>query len=134
MTEAAPAAGEITVGTVLRWPRRYRPADLAAFLSLSGGSADPADLTHLPDLLVIAPLTKLGGDLNYVSRQMTWTVHRRVRSDELIEAELEVTALEERGGTLRIAFDARIRDEAGEVVVSGDSRGLLLRPDAPAAG
>lgn len=134
MTEAGPAAGEITVGTVLRWPHRYRPADLTALLALSGGTADPHDFTHLPDLLVIAPLTKLGGDLNYVSRQMTWTVHRRVRADELIEAELEVTALEERGGTLRIAFDARIRDEAGEVVVSGDSRGLLLRPDAPTAG
>jgi hypothetical protein len=117
----------VTVGTIMRWSRRYTPADLALFAELS--DREPADTTldSLPDLLVIAPLTKLGGDLNYISRQMTWTVHRVVGLSDDIEAELEVTNIDETGSTIKIAFAARIRAADGELVISGDSSGVILK-------
>lgn len=127
MTERLTNPADIGVGTILRWACRYSAEDLAEFAVLSGRDRLDAPFSSLPDLLVIAPLTKLGGDLNYISRRMTWTAHRAVRPDEQIEAELEVTSLDDSGPKIKIAFDARIRDEAGEVVLSGDSVGIILR-------
>lgn len=125
MTEAQSEPGRVAVGAVLRWSCRYSREDLREFAELSGREDPDAEPEWLPDLLVIAPLTKLGGDLNYISRQMTWTMHRAVRPDEEICAELEVTALDESGPMSRIEFAARILDLAGGVVLSGTSRGLI---------
>lgn len=126
MTDQPPIPAPIAVGDILRWACRYTPEDLEIFGELSGRDAG-SPLTCLPDLLVIAPLTKLGGDLNYISRRMTWTAHRVVGVDERVEAELEVTSLYDSGSAIKIAFDARIRDESGQVVLSGDSAGIILR-------
>lgn len=125
MTDAQPAPGPVTVGTILHWSCRYSRQDLREFAELSGRDDLDTEPAWLPDLLVIAPLTKLGGDLNYISRVMTWTAHRPVGVDEEIRAELEVTALDGTGPMTRIEFDARILDEAGVPVLSGTSRGIL---------
>jgi hypothetical protein len=119
---------KVAVGSVLTYSRSYSPAELAAFDELSGRNGAAED-GYLPDLLVIAPLTKLGGDLDHVSRQMEWQVHRQVRVTETIQAELEVTALEPRNSIFKIAFDARIRTSDGDVVLSGHSYGVIPRTD-----
>jgi len=115
--------GPVCEGTTLTWSRRYDEAELRDYDALVGRSPDGAGL--LPDLLVIAPLTKLGGDLNYLSRTMRWRHHRPVRSDETLTAELQVTRLDRQGDVVKIAFEARIRT-GDEVVLSGTSRGVVL--------
>lgn len=123
MTEISTVHGPVREGTTLSWSRRYAEAELREYDALVGRSPDDAGV--LPDLLVIAPLTKLGGDLNYLSRSMRWTHHRPVRSDEELTAELQVTRLDRQDEVVKIAFDARIR-AGGEVVLSGTSRGVVL--------
>ncbi len=123
MTEISTVHGPVREGTTLTWSRRYAEAELREYDALVGRSPDDAGV--LPDLLVIAPLTKLGGDLNYLSRSMRWTHHRPVRSDEELTAELQVTRLDRQDEVVKIAFDARIR-AGGEVVLSGTSRGVVL--------
>lgn len=108
--------------------RSYSTAQLGVFDELSGRD-DSADSGYLPDLLVIASLTKLGGDLDYLSREMEWEVYRQVHAGETIQAEVEVTALEQRASMLRIALNARIRGSDGELVVHGQSHGVI--PAAP---
>ncbi|MGK5638500.1 hypothetical protein ACSNOK_09350 [Streptomyces sp. URMC 126] len=119
--------GEISVGTVLTWTKRYTDEEVREFRALSGAPADPLP-EHLPYLLAVAPLTKLGGDLDYLSRRMDWTSHRPIGRNEEITAELEVVHLEPAGpgaGMTRIAFDARIRC-GDETVISGRSNGLIV--------
>jgi hypothetical protein len=123
VTTIATVQGPVTAGSVLTWSRRYDPAELAAYGELLGSPGGPAGI--LPDLLVLAPLTKLGGDLNYLSRSMEWRHHRPVQAGETLTAELHVTRLERTGDVVKIAFDARVL-AGGEVVVSGTSRGLIL--------
>jgi len=115
--------GPVREGSTLTWSRRYAEAELREYDQLVGREPDGAGL--LPDLLVIAPLTKLGGDLNYLSRAMEWRHHRPVRCDETLTAELHVTRLDRQGDTVKIAFEARIR-AGDEVAVSGTSRGVVL--------
>jgi hypothetical protein len=116
----------ISVGTVLRHTRRYTAADFAVFDDLAGlESTKIPDL--LPDILVIAPLTKLGGDLNYISRHMSWTMTGTAAADEAVTAELEVVHLDDSGSTIKITFTGRIRNAAGEVIVTAESNGIILR-------
>ena len=123
MTEISTVHGPVREGSTLRWSRRYAEAELREYDALVGRTPDDAGL--LPDLLVIAPLTKLGGDLNYLSRSMQWRHHRPVRADEELTAELHVTRLDKQGDVVKIAFEARIRS-GDEIVLSGTSRGVVL--------
>lgn len=123
MTVISTVHGPVQEGSTLTWSRRYDEAELREYDALVERQPDAAGM--LPDLLVIAPLTKLGGDLNYLSRTMEWRHHRPVRSDETLTAELQVTRLDRQGDVVKIAFTARIR-AGGEVVLSGTSRGVVL--------
>lgn len=123
MTEIATVHGPVTAGSTLTWSRRYDEAELREFDELLGRTPDPAGI--LPDLLVLAPLTKLGGDLNYLSRSMEWRHHRPARAGETLTAELHVTRLERAGDIVKIAFEARVR-AGDDVVISGTSRGIVL--------
>ena len=117
--------GEVTVGTVLTWAKRYTDQEVRDYYALSGAPVETLP-EHLPYVLSVAPLTKLGGDLDYLSRRMDWTAARPIRRDEEIVAELEVTALETTdGGTTKFAFDARIRS-GDEIVITGRSKGLIV--------
>jgi hypothetical protein len=123
VTEISTVHGPVREGSTLTYTRRYAAAELREYDALVGRPAEEAGL--LPDLLVIAPLTKLGGDLNYLSRTMRWSHHRAVRADEELTAELQVTRLDRQGEVVKIAFEARIKVGA-EVVLSGTSRGVVL--------
>jgi hypothetical protein len=116
--------GDISVGTVLSWTKSYTDDEVHDFLALTGEASDEV-AEHLPYLLVVAPLTKLGGDLNYLSGRMDWAVSRPVRRDEAVTAELEVTRLEPTDGMTKIAFDARLV-VGDEVVSRGRSKGLMV--------
>jgi len=115
--------GPVREGTTLTWSRRSDATELREYDELV--EREPDGTGMLPDLLVIAPLTKLGGDLNYLSRTMEWRHHRPVRSDETLTAELHVTRLERQGDVVKIAFEARIL-AGDDVAVSGTSRGVVL--------
>jgi hypothetical protein len=120
--------GEISVGSVLTCTKIYTDGEVREFFELAGKPADPLP-DHLPYLMVIAPLTKLGGDLSYLSGGMDWTVERPVRRDEALRAELEVTHLEPGDGMTKIAFDGRIRC-GDELVLTGRSKGFVVGDQA----
>lgn len=125
MTTIPSAQGDVTVGDVLTTSRTYTVEEVREFHRLSDPGAEHADVSRLPYLLIVAPLTKLGGDLNYLSGHMVWTVSRPVAVTETVTAELEITKLTPAGNGTKIAFNARIRC-GDEVVVSGQSRGIVL--------
>ncbi|GAA2985927.1 hypothetical protein [Actinokineospora diospyrosa] len=125
MATTIPSAhGDVTVGDVLRTSRTYTVDEVREFRRLSGYS-DNTEPRYLPYLLVVAPLTKLGGDIDYLSGRMSWTVTRPVAVGETITAELEITRLERGESATKIAFDARIRC-GDEVVITGTSKGVVL--------
>ncbi|MBM7774123.1 acyl dehydratase [Actinokineospora baliensis] len=125
MTTTIPSAhGDVTVGDVLRTSRTYTEAEVREFRRLSG-YPDNSVPRYLPYLLVVAPLTKLGGDIDYLSGRMTWTVRRPVEVGEEITAELEITRLEPGEAATKIAFEARILC-GDEVVIAGTSKGVVL--------
>jgi hypothetical protein len=117
---------DVRVGSVLTYSCAYSADDLEVFNELSGRSPDEA-AGFVPDLLTLAPLTKIGGDLNYIAQRMVWTAHRRVLVGERLEAQLVVQRLEERESGVKVAFTAQIIGEAGDVVVHGESKGIVAK-------
>jgi hypothetical protein len=75
--------------------------------------------------MAMAPLTKLGGDLNFLSASMDWSVERPVRRGEEITAELKITSLRPAEGMQKISFDGRVSC-GSETVIRGQSRGVIL--------
>jgi hypothetical protein len=116
--------GDITVGRILTWTKEYTEDEVREFYALTGNPVETVP-EYLPYLLVIASLTKLGGDLNYLSGRMDWSTSRPVRRDEAITAELEVTQLEPSGGMSKIVFEGRVRC-GDEIVVRGRSMGFVI--------
>jgi hypothetical protein len=123
---------EISAGSILTCTKRYTEEEVREFCALTGKPAEPLP-GYLPCLLVVGPLTKLAGELNYLSRYMDCAMARPVRCDEVLVAELEVTRLDPADRiVVKVEFKARVRC-GDEVVASGRSNGFLLRdqPDAP---
>jgi len=116
--------GDVVVGRTLTWTKQYTDAEVREFCALAGKPVDDAP-EYLPYLLALAPLTKLGGDLNYLSGRIDWTASRPVRCGEKVTAELEVTRLEPTDGMTKIAFDARLRC-GDEIVIKGRSKGFIV--------
>lgn len=116
--------GSISVGTVLTWTTSYTSDEVREFNQLIGQSGDDQS-EYLPNLLVLAPLTKLGGDINYLSGRMDWSMIRPVRREEAVTAELEVTHLEPTEGMTKIAFNARLLC-GSEVVITARSKGFIV--------
>ena len=117
---------DIQVGTVLTYSRAYSADDLKIFNELSEGLSGES-IEFVPDLLALAPLTKIGGDLNYIAQRMAWTAHRRVVVGERLEAQLIVQRLEERESVIKISFAARIIGEADDIVLHGESNGIVAK-------
>lgn len=116
--------GEVAVGSVIEFTKQYTAAEVLEFYRLAGTDLAEAP-AHLPYLLAIAPLTKLGGDLNYLSGRMDWSAARPIGCTEAVTAQLEVTRLEAADGMAKIAFDARLKC-GDEVVISGRSKGFVI--------
>jgi len=116
--------GDITIGRVLTWTKQYTEDEVREFYALAGNPTD-AIPEYLPYVLVMAPLTKVGSDLNHLANQMDWTASRPVRWDETITAELEVTRLEPTGGMSKISLEGRLRC-GDEIVVQGRSSGFVI--------
>src|SRR5215468_11231060 len=116
--------GDITVGRILTWTKQYTEDEVCEFYALAGNAVDTAP-EYLPYPLVIAPLTKLGGDLNFLSGRMDLSTSRLVRRDETLTAELEVTHLDPTDGMSNIAFEGRVRC-GDEIVVQGHSKGFVI--------
>ncbi|GAB2596787.1 hypothetical protein GCM10027168_31970 [Streptomyces capparidis] len=130
MGPLVPSRGEISPGALLTGTHRYTRRDVAAFDDLTGRAPDPRGADVLPGLLVLAPLTRLGGELDYIARAMTWRQERPVAVGEPLEAELELVRSAEEEAFHRLTFDARVR-ASGSTVLTGSSEGVVLKPGAP---
>lgn len=126
MTPTIPSAnGDVTIGDVLTTSKTYTAEEIREFRRLGGQAGGPSPTRHLPYLLTISPLTKLGGDINYLAGRMTWTATRPVGVTETLDAELEITGLKPVEGGTQVALAARVRC-GGEIVVNGRGEGIVL--------
>ena len=119
------------IGDVVSWQRTFTEEDIRAFARFSG---DEGEHHLVPDkdgrlmahgLLTATLPTKIGGDMNYIARQMTFEFHRPVFAGDTIECEVTLTELEPGDRYTQVTAQFVCRNQSGKEVMTGQTRGVV---------
>lgn len=80
-----------------------------------------------PGLLQAGMMTKLGGDLNFLAREITFSYLKPVYAGDVLDAVITVTAVEPAKN--RLTMQGQITNQAGEVVLTCRTTGYLPKPE-----
>jgi acyl dehydratase len=126
-------AARLEVGEVRTYQRSFTVEDVRAFADLTG---DRGRHHLLPDekgrilvhgLLTATIPTKLGGDLDYLAREMFFEFIRPVYVGDSISCEATVTEVTPEEGRTALAFAMVCKNQLGKEVMKGHSRGVILQ-------
>jgi acyl dehydratase len=119
------------IGDIISWQRTFSETDIRTFTELSGDAGEH----HLqPDaqgrlmahgLLTATIPTKIGGDMNFIAREMTFQFYRPVFSGDTISCDVTVAELEQAEELTKILTTFVCRNQHGKDVMTGTARGVI---------
>ena len=119
------------IGDVISWQRTFTEDDIRLFAKFSG---DEGEHHLVPDaqgrlmahgLLTATMPTKVGGDLNFIAREMTFRFHRPVFAGDTIRCEVELVEMEPDEQFIRVLSKWVCRNQHGKEVMTGEARGVI---------
>ena len=122
------------VGDVVTWERTFTEEDVRAFVKFSGdGGAhhlrpDASGRLMVHGLLTATLPTKIGGDINFIARDMTFRFRRPVYSGDTVRCEVTIDELAESDGLTRLRSSWVCRNQHGQEVMSGAAEGVVREP------
>ena len=128
MVDDIPAEGDVETYT-----RTFTREDVRRFADLSGDEGDHHVAQGCDGPLVVHGLltatlpTKFGGDIDYVARRMTFEFTRPVHTGRAITCEVTIDDVEDGEDRVEIAASFVCTDEDGQVVLRGDTDGVVFR-------
>lgn len=128
---------DLKQGDQVRWSRTITEADIAAFTQISQDRGrhhverDVQGRLLAQGLLAATMPTKLGGDLNYIARQMIFEFVGPVYGGDELECVGTIDLAIRRPGRWKMKFSFVITNQRQESILKGTSSGVIL--DAPAA-
>ncbi len=114
-------------GQKFSWQRTFTLEDVDAFARLSGDRGthhlrpDEAGRIMVHGLLTATIPTKIGGDLDYIAREMTFEFLRPVFVGDTVRAEAVVTKVSREAGQLAVGVDFECHNQDGKKVLAGSS-------------
>ena len=121
------------VGDTHTHKRMFTTGDVRRFGEISGDQqpihTDPDEDGQLvvQGLLTATIPTKIGGDLEYLAREMDLEFRRPVYTGETITCTWETESVTEREDRFEASSTAVLENEAGEVVLTGRFEGLVWK-------
>ena len=119
------------VGEKRSWKRTFTEEDIRLFAKFSGDEGEH-HLVHdgrgrlmAHGLLTATLPTKIGGDMNFIARELTFEFHRPVFAGDTIECEVTLVLAEPAEGFTNIASEWTCRNQIGKEVMSGRARGIV---------
>ncbi len=119
------------IGDVVSWQRTFTAEDIRDFARFSG---DAGEHHLVPDsqgrlmahgLLTATLPTKIGGDMNYIARQMTFEFHRPVFAGDTIECAVTLVELDPGDQYTSVTAQFVCRNQSGKEVMTGQTRGVI---------
>jgi 3-hydroxybutyryl-CoA dehydratase len=128
------------VGDVTSWERTFTVEDVLLFGQLSGDQGihhvrpDEQGRLMVQGLLTATLPTKLGGDMNYIARTMTYEFLRPVFTGDTIRCEVTITRLEQQDGRMAMSAEGICRNQHGKEVFLFQTNGIIREPRSVGAG
>jgi 3-hydroxybutyryl-CoA dehydratase len=121
----------LKVGDVFTWQKTFTEEETLQFAELSGDKGrhhmerDDQGRLMVHGLLTATIGTKIGGDLNYIAREMVCEFIRPVFTGDTITCELTVTEVEQLEGFKKVSVKSVYRNQHGKEVLIGTSKGII---------
>ena len=119
------------VGDIISWQRTFTEDDIRSFRHVSGDAGihhvrpDKQGRVLVHGLLTATLPTKIGGDLNFIAREMTFQFHRPVFVGDTVQCDVTITALEPTEQTTRMSAQWVCRNQDGQEVMTGQAHGVI---------
>ena len=121
----------MNVGDIITWQRLFTEEDIRLFGKLSGDEGihhiqtDEQGRLMAQGLLTATLPTKIGGDLNFIAREMTFRFLRPVYAGDTIECKVTITDLHEERGLVNVSSHWQCRNQRGKEVINGQAVGII---------
>ncbi len=121
----------IEVGQTFSWQRTFSRRDVEAFARVSGDRGthhlrpDGQGRIMVHGLLTATVPTKIGGDLDYIAREMTFEFLRPVFVGDTVRVEAMVTKVMSGAKQLAVAVEFECRNQDGKTVLIGSTSGII---------
>jgi 3-hydroxybutyryl-CoA dehydratase len=122
----------VELGSTSRWSRVFTLEDVRHFSEVSGDRGihhvelDGEGRLVVQGLLTATLPTKLGGDLNYLAREMLFEFLRPVFTGELIDCSCSATRVEKQPGRTYVEFAISCANPSGKEVLRASTKGVIL--------
>ena len=119
------------VGDIISWQRTFTEDDVRRFRHVSGDAGihhvrpNQQDRVLVHGLLTATLPTKIGGDLNFIAREMTFQFHRPVFVGDTVQCNVTITALEPAEQTTHMSAQWVCRNQDGQEVMTGQAYGVI---------
>lgn len=118
-------------GDTLTWTRTFTEEEIRLFAKLSG---DEGEHHLVPDeqgrlmahgLLTATLPTKIGGDLNFIAREIIFQFLRPVFAGDTITCEVTLVDLQPAAQLTKMTSTWVCRNQHGKEVMTGEARGVI---------
>ncbi|WP_339166401.1 MaoC family dehydratase N-terminal domain-containing protein [Brevibacillus sp. FSL L8-0520] len=122
---------DVKAGDVFRWERTFREEEVLQFAELTGDKGrhhverDEKGRLMIHGFLTASIGTKLGGDMNYIARELVSEFLRPVFSGDTVSCEMTVTEVTQQEGYKQVSVKLIYRNQDGKEVLTGASRGII---------
>lgn len=122
------------IGDRISWQRKFSEEDIRLFNQVSGDEGvhhvTPDDQGRLMvhGLLTATIPTKIGGDMNFIAREMKFQFHRPVFSGDTIDCEIIILELERAETITKVRTEFVCRNQLGKEVMTGQAQGVIRPP------
>jgi 3-hydroxybutyryl-CoA dehydratase len=122
---------KLAVGERSSYERTFTTRDVELFAELSGDKGshhvtpDSEGRLMVHGLLTATVPTKLGGDINYIARQISYEFLRPVFTGDNVRVEGLITKVEPEEGHLNVSMEFVCYNQKGKEVLRGKTSGII---------
>jgi 3-hydroxybutyryl-CoA dehydratase len=121
------------VGDIVSWQRTFTEDDVRLFNTISGDEGvhhvtpDEQGRLMVHGLLTATLPTKVGGDMNFIAREMRFQFYRPVFAGDTVSCEVTIVALEPLDKYTNVRSEFVCRNQNGKEVMSGYALGIVRK-------
>jgi acyl dehydratase len=119
------------IGDTITWQRTFAEADIRRFNEVSGDQGvhhmapDEHGRLMVHGLLTATIPTKIGGDMDFIAREMKFQFHRPVFSGDTINCVVTIVELDSAEAYTNIRTEFVCRNQHGKEVMNGHAIGVI---------